>query len=235
MTKESQTHWGTADVFALLAVYVALSFSFAYFKAMVFGSTLEKGPDQQPVLFVLGEVLDAAFLAFLPVFLVVRVYRSSVREIGLVWAGASSKLVTGIAAGLALAAIAAIYDAILGMFGVIGGHPYLELLERTSTFVGHSAILASVLLLAPISEKIFYRGFAFTAFEHRYGTLLAVIASATLFSIVHFSAASFALIWIIGAALAWLFHRTKSLVAPMAAHMVINFVAISIADIKLTS
>jgi len=220
-------------VFALLVVYIASSFFFSYLKAILFGPISSKGPDYQPVLFILGEVVDAALVALLPVFLVVRIYGRSVRDIGFVLAGARSNLAGGLAVGLALATVAAIYDAILGMFGVINGHPYLELLDHTYTLGGYCAILTSVLLLGPISEEIFYRGFTFTAFEHRYGTRLAVVASATLFAIVHLNAASFVLIWFIGATLAWLFHRTKSLIGPVVAHMVINLAAISISVVKV--
>lgn len=80
-----------------------------------------------------------------------------------------------------------------------------------------------VILLAPIAEELFFRGFVYQALRRRFAVALAATVSGLLFMLAH------APYWIIfpsigalGIVLAVLFERRASLVPPIVAHMLFN-------------
>ena len=76
---------------------------------------------------------------------------------------------------------------------------------------------------APIAEEIFFRGYLFGKFK-RVGYIgFGVVFSSLLFGVVHFSDIyNVPGICLFGVCLAWMYHRTGSLLTPIAAHMVNN-------------
>jgi membrane protease YdiL (CAAX protease family) len=80
---------------------------------------------------------------------------------------------------------------------------------------------------APITEEIFFRGYVFGKFKRAGHVWFGVGVSAALFGAVHFSDSyNVPCICLYGVALAWLYHRTGSLLAPIVAHAVNNGVFI---------
>lgn len=80
---------------------------------------------------------------------------------------------------------------------------------------------------APIAEEIFFRGYLFGKFKRAGYVGFGIVFSSILFGVVHFSDTyNVPGICLFGVCLAWLYHRTGSLLAPIAAHMVNNGVAI---------
>jgi membrane protease YdiL (CAAX protease family) len=104
--------------------------------------------------------------------------------------------------------------------------PGLSLLAK-----GVLVVLAVV--IAPISEELFFRGVLFRTVRDRHGFWVAALASALPFGLVHYvpSPAIDALVLQItmvftGLGLAWIYERRGTLVAPTAAHMVFNIVGL---------
>jgi membrane protease YdiL (CAAX protease family) len=88
--------------------------------------------------------------------------------------------------------------------------------------------LVSACLIAPVSEEFFFRGYAFYAYNKRYGLYVALFVSALGFSAIHGSIYSLLPILAAGVGLALAFHWTGSLVPPMVAHAVNNFIAVTL-------
>jgi membrane protease YdiL (CAAX protease family) len=88
--------------------------------------------------------------------------------------------------------------------------------------------LVSACLIAPVSEEFFFRGYAFYAFNKRYGLWVALFVSALGFSAIHGSIYSLLPIFSAGIGLALAYHWTGSLVPPMVAHAVNNFIAVTL-------
>ena len=81
---------------------------------------------------------------------------------------------------------------------------------------------------APIAEEIFFRGYLFGAFRRAGHVWFGMCASAILFGGVHFSDSyNVPGICLFGFVLAWLYHRTGSLLAPIVAHAVNNSLVIA--------
>ena len=94
---------------------------------------------------------------------------------------------------------------------------------------GYLMWLVSGCLIAPVSEELFFRGYAFHAFKAKYGLAVGVAASAVFFSAIHLNVWGFLPIIVAGAGLALIYHWTRSLVPAMVAHAVNNFIALTIA------
>lgn len=101
-----------------------------------------------------------------------------------------------------------------------------------SPFASVLLVLLAV-VVAPISEEIFFRGVLFRTVRDRHGFWPAAIASAIPFGLVHYvpAPAIDALLLQVtmvftGLGLAWIYDRRGTIVAPAAAHMVFNIVGV---------
>jgi membrane protease YdiL (CAAX protease family) len=75
------------------------------------------------------------------------------------------------------------------------------------------AVLAGVFVIgiAPFAEELFFRGFLFQSLRQSWGVWLAAPASGLIFGAVHFEPDKLVPLAILGTALAWVFHRTRSI------------------------
>jgi membrane protease YdiL (CAAX protease family) len=98
--------------------------------------------------------------------------------------------------------------------------------EETAKIV---ALGLLVILAAPISEEIFFRGFLFGGLRGRMSFWAAAIVSGTLFGLVHLPTgpAQVPPLAVFGVVLAWLYERTGSLGPPIFMHMIQNAIAFS--------
>lgn len=169
--------------------------------------------------------LDAVALVVIPVRLVGGRARA-MRLLGLKWP--DGKAVGWSFAGLAIAYIA--LGAYVGLVELLG----IEDLEPISTIDDdviyehlELVILTGVLavLVAPVAEEIFFRGFLIGGFARRVAIVPALILSAALFAAVHLDVGSLIPFALIGLVFGWLFIRSGSLAAPMLAHFFFNLIA----------
>jgi membrane protease YdiL (CAAX protease family) len=93
--------------------------------------------------------------------------------------------------------------------------------------------VVGAVLLAPLGEELLFRGMLFQSVRARLGTWPGVGISAIAFALVHVgptaSAAgnvlTFTTIFALGMFLAWMFHRTGSIVVPILAHCTFNAIS----------
>jgi uncharacterized protein len=84
------------------------------------------------------------------------------------------------------------------------------------------ATLLVAVFIAPFCEEIFFRGFVFQGLRNGMPVGWAIVFSALLFGVAHADPGSFAVLFIIGIALAFLRWRTKSIWPGMILHMLNN-------------
>lgn len=84
------------------------------------------------------------------------------------------------------------------------------------------ATLLVAVFVAPFCEEIFFRGFVFQGLRRGMPVGWAIVFSALLFGVAHADPGSFAVLFIIGIALAFLRWRTKSIWPGMILHMLNN-------------
>ncbi len=140
----------------------------------------------------------------------------------------SSPIGMAAAAYLAYIVIALVYSSLV--------HPHQEDVTRDLGF-GHGAvgaIAAGILIVvaAPISEEIFFRGFIFGGFRSRLPFPVAAVISAVIFGLFHYtgpgSIGVVPQLAFLGFALAWLYEETGSIYPTIGVHAVNNALAFAI-------
>ena len=101
------------------------------------------------------------------------------------------------------------------------------------SLLAKSLLVVLAVVIAPISEELFFRGVLFRSVRDRHGFWAAALASALPFGLVHYvpSPAIDALVLQItmvftGLGLAWIYERRGTVVASTAAHMAFNVVGL---------
>lgn len=133
---------------------------------------------------------------------------------------------------LALAACyAALYSyvAIINLIDQPGLLPAGQLSESLFDYplvVGLTGL--SVILVAPITEELFFRGFLFRGISNTFGVWPAAIATGFVFSLAHINLGAIIPFTLIGAIFAISYQRSGSLVTPIATHFAFNLISFSV-------
>ncbi|MHC4859880.1 MAG: lysostaphin resistance A-like protein [Planctomycetota bacterium] len=110
---------------------------------------------------------------------------------------------------------------------------WTRLLEAAGREVTEQAILTELredkrlflivaVVLAPLTEEIFFRGLIYPALRRHVGFVLALVLSAAGFALVHWNPAVVPAIFVLGIALGYVYERTGTLAAPIAFHVAFN-------------
>jgi membrane protease YdiL (CAAX protease family) len=126
-------------------------------------------------------------------------------------------------AGLVLAIVRAIAEA-------IAGHSIANPDQVPDTVSGALLALSGVVVvvLAPVAEETFFRGFLYKGLRRRFSPWPAATISGFWFGVVHFSGVRFLLIIpsliVVGIVLAMVYERRQSLLASIATHVTFNLI-----------
>lgn len=111
----------------------------------------------------------------------------------------------------------------------IGLDPQPQAAEQALEVIDPWLAVVAVVIFAPIAEEIFFRGVVFNALLREGGRRWAFVGSAALFAVIHLSLVAIVPIFILGLALAWVYDRTRNLLAPIAMHVAVNGISVVIA------
>lgn len=78
------------------------------------------------------------------------------------------------------------------------------------------------MIIAPLVEEIFFRGFLFQGFRERYGWITAMVLSAATFAVAHLDLVVLIPTFILGCLLAYVFHRSNSIWPSIILHFLVN-------------
>lgn len=173
--------------------------------------------------------MQASFFGFSLMWVSLR-YRQGPAALGLRSARATRDLALGawVGAGLFAGVLFAILPAIVALWSVIAGSPPDPIeqpilpVEPGTVHVVLGAI--AVVIFAPLGEEVFFRGFLYGSLRGRLGFAPAAAISAATFAIFHVSPLLVILMFFVGFALAWLYERRGSLIAPIGAHAMFNVI-----------
>lgn len=153
-------------------------------------------------------------------------------ELGLRWGKPARTALFGVAGtATAMAFSYGAYFAIYLIFYLIAGRgPVTEQTERLQEMGGAqlALVIAVVVLLAPVFEEILFRGLFYPALRRRVGPRLAVFINGLIFGALHFQPLFMLSLVLVGIVLAYLYEKSDSLLAPMAAHSLYNLSVILI-------
>ena len=88
--------------------------------------------------------------------------------------------------------------------------------------------VVSVVIMAPIAEELLFRGILYNTIKHTGYPLAGMIISAALFALVHGSLALTLPLFVMGLALAWVYEKSGSIIAPMVMHATFNAINFSL-------
>jgi membrane protease YdiL (CAAX protease family) len=165
----------------------------------------------------------------LPVAVYVRRTRGSLAPLGLRRGGWKlADVFAGIGAGLGavVAGTIVILITIAIVRAVTGHEPSTSsaLDDTSGPWLVLNAMMA--VLLAPICEEVYFRGFLFQGLRGRMRSVWAAALSSAFFAFVHVEPIRFFGLAVMGMILASVFEHRRTLVSSMAAHATVNIVAV---------
>jgi uncharacterized protein len=94
------------------------------------------------------------------------------------------------------------------------------------TMVNNALLFFAVAMLAPLVEELVFRGLLQKSLSHRMPIWAAILIASALFALVHFDPKAFPILMGMGVVFGVLYHKTGSLRANIAVHMVNNAAAL---------
>ncbi|MBC1512594.1 CPBP family intramembrane metalloprotease [Listeria booriae] len=116
--------------------------------------------------------------------------------------------------------------AIMSMFGVGGASQNTEMLGELARAVPLMIVFTSV--LAPILEEIVFRKIIYGGLASRMNIHVAAVISSLFFGLMHMDLAYLLVYFVIGLILCYMYTKTKRIAVPIAAHMLMNVIAMII-------
>ena len=155
-------------------------------------------------------------------------YRSGWRSLGFCRPTTLTKAVWIVVVALILLFLANfIYSLIIVLFDVkllrLAESPLEEYVE---TLAWRAAYAVLLILVAPVVEETFFRGFVFPGIGRRYGVWWGATVSAALFAVMHVSLGALFPLFVMGLLLAWVYLRTRSIWPCIGFHAAYNSVAL---------
>jgi membrane protease YdiL (CAAX protease family) len=118
---------------------------------------------------------------------------------------------------------------VYALFQALGMDPEPQAAEQALAVIDPWLAVGAIVILAPIAEEVFFRGVVFNALLREGGRRWAFLGSSALFAAIHLSLVALLPIFLLGLALAWVYDRTRNLLAPIAMHIVVNGASVLIA------
>ena len=106
----------------------------------------------------------------------------------------------------------------------IVAQPAVQMLAAAQAPWERALLALQTVITAPLAEELFFRGILYVSVKQAGFPRIALYGVALLFGLSHLSSLTFAPLVFFGLVLAWLYERTDSLAAPVAAHVTFNAV-----------
>jgi uncharacterized protein len=135
-----------------------------------------------------------------------------------------------LAALLGLGASAAASNLVISLYRAVSNNKVEQPEQLPTSLTGSRVALAviAVVIVAPIAEELFFRGFLYQALRKWRGVPQATVLSGFLFALAHGHPLLILGIFPLGIILAFLFQRRNSLAATIAAHAFFNGISLII-------
>lgn len=112
-----------------------------------------------------------------------------------------------------------VYNVVLSQFDLESQMDLVALFEDLSS---PWLLLVGGIVVAPVVEELFFRGFVFAGLRERYGWRKAGLISAGLFAVLHFQPLMVLPILLLGMIFAYLYHRSGSIWPAVIVHVLTN-------------
>jgi membrane protease YdiL (CAAX protease family) len=100
--------------------------------------------------------------------------------------------------------------------------PVVDLLIGSESVIAIGLIMAFAIVVAPVFEELFFRGFAYPALKQRWGPWKALAAVSAVFALVHMHVPSMGPLFVLALGLGLAYELTGSLLTPITMHALFN-------------
>jgi len=97
-----------------------------------------------------------------------------------------------------------------------------EILKTFASLKSPGWFILVGVVIAPLVEEIFFRGFLFQGFRQRYGWVNSLLLSSALFAMAHLDLVALIPTFIMGSVLAYMYHRSNSVWPGIILHFLVN-------------
>jgi membrane protease YdiL (CAAX protease family) len=141
-----------------------------------------------------------------------------------------SAVLIGIAIGLGMAGIGTLHAMLATkLFGKASTQAMEEVMETLFSQKGSplwvAVLVFTIAVLAPLCEEYFFRGAIFSSVRSTQRAWAGAIVSSVLFAVAHLNPTMITYYLLFGLTMCWLLSKTRTMAAPIAAHMTVNTVA----------
>ena len=221
--------WGPGEAIAIFFIALLVSTGLSIALLNLFFSSTSSNTSTILFLFMSSLMLYAIMLGGVYYSVVTR-HGSDLKAIGLSTRHAGRAIEWGFGLGLPLFA-GALGLAFVSLF--VYNAAYRDLLHRPipqsmmPSFSGTSGgaifiYVFTLVVLAPVCEEIFFRGYLYPSFRNRMGMQAAMLLNGAFFAAVHFQLPGFLPRFLIGYGLCYMYERNRTLIAPMIGHALYN-------------
>jgi hypothetical protein len=146
------------------------------------------------------------------------------------WRGVWQRLGLGVLIGGPVWIVATVISFFVsaGLSAVLDQPPDTQLVEQLFPHLNPWAAGLVIVLAAPISEEVFFRGIVFNAWWREYGFWRALLGSSVVFAAFHFSLFAFVPIFLLALVLGYVYSQTRSLLTVIAVHATFNAISTAI-------
>jgi membrane protease YdiL (CAAX protease family) len=217
--------WGIWKVFKVLLLSVGITVIASILLLFITLSSIPLLSDLR-WLWTFLLAIEAIFYLSLLLLTIYYIHRggSSLTILGLDLIG-PRYLLLGLLFGIVIVAISIVASIIVET--ILGPSPSQEaLIGLAKEPEGFLFLFSSASILAPITEEVYFRAFAYNAFKRRWGVPSGIVGSALFFALSHLDLWSFIPIALIGIILAYAYEKTHSLPVVVTAHLFNNTLAL---------
>lgn len=225
-SSENSVKWTTLDVVFALAALLGGVFLMQALGVGAAGSTAASN--------ALTMAATYGFIAFVVLVFTVIKYRARLADLGFRSFKPGRVIVSAAALWFAVRIVIFVYSAVAtGVAARFGVKPPAEMTNQVSDLFGPGLTgfilaVAIAVVVGPVVEEVFFRGFIYPAFRLRMGVWPAIALSSLIFGVFHVNPWIIGPTMLMGAAMAWLYERDGSLAGPIFFHMLNNLVSVVI-------
>lgn len=226
MILERRLKWSFIDI---ILVYVGIMLSgilFAVWQKEIGQILLSWGIPQNLYTFFFSAFL-VQFLAtvLLVYFFTIVVNKASMRDIGFEAASGADFIKYGVGGGILLLVIVMVLSIPISYLNPhIDPQPYEEMLRSVTQEASFLWLVIIGVVLAPLSEEMFYRGMIYPVFRRHLGPTWAIVIAGIIFGLAHLDLWRALPLAVGGMGLCYIYEKTRSILVTTVAHGVWNLV-----------
>ncbi|NQS99535.1 MAG: CPBP family intramembrane metalloprotease [Candidatus Omnitrophica bacterium] len=223
--KHQRVRWGIWDVGRVVIIFVFLGYLLHIAEALFLPGSWNNGPKAFFPMLNTG-IMDLAMLGFIIYFVNVK-YKQSLPALGLKLEGWVKNILLAVLSYVAFLPILLLILVLVVLTATLFNYQPPQqsvfkvfLQEQSFFFLFYTTLM--VVVLGPVIEEIFFRGFAYSAIKRKWGVPLAMLLTAAIFAGLHGSLLGFFPIMALGFLLVFMYEKTGSLIAPITIHILHN-------------